>query len=132
MSTADLQRLEQLLHRAPHGRDPDAGPLLQRISKDLAERRTHNSADSADVFRTASALLNRFSGTVHGQARIAGLLDCFRYLYQAGDFHRALGAACAVEAVAARMENTDQVSLAKNLQGVALTELGDVGKALLC
>ena len=132
MSTADLSSLQALLERSPHGRDPAAGPLLQRISKDLAGRRLSGSHESADTFRTAATLLPRIGGTVHGEARISGLLDCYRFFYESGDFPRALSSSVAMHSLSGRMARLDDVSLAKNLEGIALTELGDVGKALVC
>lgn len=131
MSTADLSTLQALLERSPHGRDPAAGPLLQRISKDLSERRVSGSHESADTFRTAAILLPRIGGTMHGEARISGLLDCYRFFYESGDFPRALSSSLAMHSLSDRMARLDDVSLAKNLEGIALTELGDVGKALV-
>ena len=132
MSTADLSSLQALLERSPHGRDPAAGPLLQRISKELAGRRLSGSHESADAFRTAATLLPRIGGTMHGEARISGLLDCYRFFYESGDFARALSSSVAMHLLSDRMARLDDVSLAKNLEGIALTELGDVGKALVC
>jgi putative two-component system response regulator len=131
MSTADLSSLQALLERSPHGKDPAAGPLVQRISKDLAGRRLSGSHESADTFRTAAMLLPRIGGTMHGEARISGLFDCYRFFYESGDFPRALSSSVAMHSLSDRMARLDDVSLAKNLEGVALTELGDVGKALL-
>jgi putative two-component system response regulator len=131
MSTADLSSLQALLERSPHGKDPAAGPLLQRISKDLAGRRVTGSHESADTFRRAATLLPRIAGTMHGEARISGLLDCYRFFYESGDFPRALSSSVAMHSLSDRMARLDDVSLAKNLEGIALTELGDVGKALV-
>jgi len=69
---------------------------------------------------------------MHGEARISGLLDCYRFFYESGDFPRALSSSIAMHSLSDRMARLDDVSLAKNLEGVALTELGDVGKALIC
>src|SRR5689334_10304436 len=99
MSTADLSSLQALLERSPHGRDPAAGPLLQRISKDLAGRRLSGSHESADTFRTAATLLPRIGGTMHGETRISGLLDCYRFFYESGDFPRALSSSVAMHSL---------------------------------
>ena len=131
MSTADLQRLERLLDRSPHGRDPEAGPLLHRINKDLAERTSRGSSESVDVFRSATELLSRFGGDAYGESRISGLVDCFRFFFQVGAFPQALAASMAMHELARRMEKLDAMSWAKNLEGVALMELGDMGQALL-
>ncbi|HZZ93902.1 MAG TPA: HD domain-containing phosphohydrolase [Usitatibacter sp.] len=132
MSTADLHRLEALLDRSPHGNDPEAGPLLQRISKDLAERRARGSSDSMDTVCVAAGLLARFSGNSHGEHCISALLDCYRFFFGIADFRRALAVSSTVRGLAERTKRDNDVSHAMNLQGVALTELGDLGKALLC
>jgi putative two-component system response regulator len=131
MSSAQTERLEELLETNSAADRAEVKAILIRLLSEIKERRKRGSAQSLDFFNGALRALSHMKGPAYAEIRMECLFYSTDYFYHEGLQARALECANDLRKLASLSGDLVWIRKAHTAAGVANADMGNPGEALV-
>src|SRR5258708_4522254 len=131
MSSAQTERLEELLETNTAADRAEVKAILIRLLSEMRERKKRGSAQSLDFFNGVLRALSRMKGHAYAELRMECLFDSIDYFYHEGLQAKALECANDLCALASLWCDSVWIRKGHTAAGVANADMGNPGEALV-
>ena len=131
MSTGLTDQLDILLQRPDASVAGDIKVALSRLASEVKRRLDAGSSGSYDFLLSTLRTLSRMRGAYHADVRMVCLFDCATFFFWNRNMAEALECAKQLSSLARQSGDKGWIRKSAMLKGVAFSQLGDCGEAVL-